>query len=300
MHNKLSKLSKLSFPKTGYLFAIAGVFLYSFSDAIMKYFIPIYGVNQITFLRTICRFLPLLCFSAYAKINPLKTSRVGENILRSVLASIGTYAFLLAYKHSAMVDVIVIGYTTSIFVIPMSVLLLHEKLHRRDALAIAIGFAGVLLAFRPGYGIFQSGIMFAVIGAIIAAMNQVIIKRLSSTDSEVTIIFYHHISLILMSLFFGGGEFIAMDEVDLAYIAVGGIIGTIAQYCMVHAFKLSTSSNVASATYFMLIPATILDFFVYGKIPDMYIVAGLILILTGIIHCAKAKAADPRVPSRTP
>jgi S-adenosylmethionine uptake transporter len=244
---------------------------------------PIYGVNQITFLRTICRFLPLLCFSIVRKINPLRTERVAENIFRSILASIGTYAFLLAYKHAAMVDVVVIGYTTSIFVIPMSVLLLKEKFYWQNAAAVAIGFSGVLLAFRPGCEIFQYGVMFAVVGAIIAALNQVIIKRLVSTDSELTIIFYHHILLILISVSLGGGEFVTMRAGDLAYITMGGIIGAIAQYCMVHAFKLSTSSSLAFAAYVMLIPVSLLDFFVYDKIPDMYIIGGLALILIGTI-----------------
>jgi drug/metabolite transporter (DMT)-like permease len=261
----------------------------------MKYFMPIYGVNQITFMRTICRFLPLLCFSIAQKINPLRTKRVAENVLRSILASMGTYAFLLAYKHAAMVDVVVIGYTTSIFVIPMGMLLLKEKFYWRDAVAVAIGFSGVLLAFRPGCGIFQHGILFAVIGALIAALNQVIIKRLASTDSELTIIFYHHILLILISVTLGLGEFVIMRAVDLAYITAGGIIGAIAQYCIVHAFKLSTSSSLASATYVMLIPVSLLDFFVYDKVPDMYIISGLVLILIGTIRVIRAKNADQSI-----
>ncbi|GHU16890.1 hypothetical protein FACS189472_02940 [Alphaproteobacteria bacterium] len=276
--------------RTGYIFFVIGVCLYAFSDAIMKYFMPIYGVNQVTFLRTICRFVPLMLFAVYKRINPIKTNRVWENVFRSILASLGTYASMLAYKNANMVDVIVIGYTTAIFVVPLSVLLLSEKFHTRDAVAAIIGFLGILLAFRPGCGIFQFGIMFAVIGAIIAALNQVIIKRLSSTDSELTIIFYHHITLLLLSsLITGFDGFRTLLPMDTIYLIIGGIIGAIAQYCIIHAFKLSTSCSLASAAYTMLIPATFLDFFIYDKIPDIYIIGGLILILAGSVSVVSAR-----------
>ncbi|GHU15070.1 multidrug transporter [Alphaproteobacteria bacterium] len=251
---------------------------------------PIYGVNQVTFLRTICRFVPLMFFAVYMEINPVRTNRVLENIFRSVLASLGTYASMLAYNHANMVDVIVVGYTTAIFVVPLSVLLLNEKFHIRDAIAAVVGFFGILLAFRPGCGIFQFGIMFAVIGAIIAALNQVVIKRLSSTDSELTIIFYHHVTLLLLSTFITGFDgFRALLPMDAVYLIIGGMIGAAAQYCIIHAFKLSTSSNLASAAYTMLIPVTFLDFFIYDKVPDIYIIGGLILIMAGSISVVSAR-----------
>ena len=110
--------------RIGYCFIILGVCLYAFSDAIMKYYMPLYGVNQITFIRTISRFIPLLIFATYKGVNPLKSNRVGENIFRSVLASVATYTYMLAYRYTSMIDVIVVGYSSAIFVIPLSVLIL--------------------------------------------------------------------------------------------------------------------------------------------------------------------------------
>ncbi|MDR3179447.1 MAG: DMT family transporter [Holosporaceae bacterium] len=283
-------MNSISKKKLGYIFVVVSVCLYSFSDAIMKYFMPYYGVNQIVFLRTMCRFIPLMCFAVYKKINPAQTNRVGENIFRSVLACFGTYAFMLAYKESNMVDVIVVGYTTAIFVIPLSVLLLQEKFYARDAIAVVVGFLGILLAFRPGLGIFRPGILLAVIGAVISALNQVIIKRLSFTDSEFTIIFYHHVTLLMTSLAFGFNDFSRLPFADAIYIIAGGVIGAIAQYCVIHAFKLSSSSHLASATYTMLIPATFWDFFIYHQTPDFFIIGGLVLISMGSFWVISARS----------
>ncbi len=275
--------------RLGYFFIIIGVCLYSFSDAIMQYFMQTYDVNQITFLRTVFRFIPLLLFAFYKKINPLKTKKIKENIFRSILASIGTYAFMLAYKYATMTDVIVIGYSTALFIIPLSIFILKERFYIQDGIAVVIGFLGVLLAFRPFCDVLQFGITFALVGAIIAALNQVIIKKLSKTDSELTIIFYHHLTLILISFFIGFDSFSSLKDWDFYFLFAGGCIGAVAQYCIIHAFKLSTSSNLASATYTMLIPVTLIDFFMYKKIPDLFIICGLILIALGSFQVLKRK-----------
>ena len=267
--------------KIGYIYIIVGVSLYAFSDAIMQYYMRIYGVNQVTFFRTITRFAPLLIFAWYKAENPLKTSRVKENIFRAVLASLGTYFFMLAYKHTAMTNVIVVGYSTALFMLPFSVFILKEKLYKRDIFAVCIGFVGVVLSFRPGVEILQFGVIYAGVGALIAALNQVIIKRLASTDSELTIISYHHITLLLISVIIGFESFIAMSEKDIYILSLGGFIGAAAQYCIIKAFKLLSCSNLASATYVMLIPVTLIDYVVYGKIPDFFIIGGLLLIIAG-------------------
>ncbi|MDR2107568.1 MAG: DMT family transporter [Holosporaceae bacterium] len=267
--------------KRGYLFFVSGVFCYSFSDAVMKYFMPSYGVHQVVFFRTIFRFIPFLLIASCIGVNPLRTCRFGENLFRAALASCGTYAFMYAYRYSAMTDVFVVGLTNAIFIIPLSVWLLKEKFHPQNAIAVLLGFSGICLALRPGSGIFRAGILFAAAGALISALNQVIIKRLVSTESELTVIFYHHIFLICASLLPGITTFAPMTPHHIFALFVGGLIGAGAQYMIAHAFKLSTSSGLASAGYVMLIPNTVFDFFLYEKTPDLCIIGGLILILIG-------------------
>ena len=267
--------------KLGYLLVAFGVTLYAFSDAVMKQAMTVYNIHQVVFLRTIFRFIPIIFTMAAIKTNPFKTERIKENIFRALLASIGTYCAMNAYKYAAMTDVFVIGGTTAIFVIPLSVLILKEQFNAKNLFAIGLGFSGICLAFRPGCGLFQVGILFAVIASIISALNQVLIKRLASTENEFTIISYHNTFLIICSLVFGFGDFSTISLHDFAWLSFGGIIGAVAQYSITHAFKLSSSSGLASAAYVMLIPNVIIDYIVFDKTPDLFIIGGLILISLG-------------------
>lgn len=276
------RFSHLNNKQLGYLFVLGAVLLYSVSDAVMKYYTSVYPVSEVTFMRTVARFFPYVIIALCQQKNPFRSDRKSVNIFRAVLASLGTYSFMTAYSYAAMTDVFVVGSTTAIFVIPFSVLFLNEKFSVHNLAAILLGFAGICLAFRPGYGIFQTGILFAVLGAVIAALNQVLIKKLSATESEFTIIFYHNTFLILFMLAIGGADFIKVELHDCVYLLIGGFIGAVAQYGMIHAFKLSSSSGLASAGYIMIVPNVLFDVFFFRNIPDMYIIFGTILTLSGL------------------
>lgn len=268
--------------KLGYIYFTFGVILYSFSDAIMKNALSVFSVHQVVFLRTIFRFIPILILMFFTKNNPYCSKKKSENVFRALLASCGTYSAMRAYQEgAAMVDTFVVGVTTAIFVIPLSVLVLKEKFNKMNLLAVVLGFLGSCLAFRPGSGIFHIEILFAIIASFIAAINQVWIKRLAFTESEFTIISYHNTCLILLTLILGWSEFRLVSVYDIFILSLGGIIGAFAQYSITRAFKLSSSSGLASAAYVMLVPNTLIDYFVFGQPPDLYILIGLILISSG-------------------
>ena len=105
---------------------------------------------------------------------------------------------------------------------------------------------------------------------------------LATTESEFTIIFYHNISVMFIMLIIGLNDFISLKSNDLMFLIVGGLIGAIAQYCMIHAFKLSSSSGLASAGYIMIVPNVLFDIFLFHKIPDVYILFGTLLTLSGL------------------
>lgn len=268
--------------KLGYIYVIIGVVLYSFSDAIMKNAMGVYTVHQVIFLRTIFRFIPIMLIMMFTKSNPYSSHRKKANIFRAILASCGTYCSMMAYKCDAgMTDVFVVGGTTAIFVIPLSVWILNEKFNGMNMLAVILGFSGICFAFRPGSEIFHFGILFAVMASLIAAINQVLIKKLAFTESEFTIISYHNTCLLLITLSLGWQEFSWVLSEDILILSIGGVIGALAQYTITRAFKLSSSSGLASAAYVMLVPNVLIDYFVFSRVPDMYIIIGLVLITSG-------------------
>ena len=128
-----------------------------------------------------------------------------------------------------------------------------------------------------------------MISAIASALNIVIAKRLASTEKEITIIFYHHVILIAISIVIGFESFVMPTFLHLVFFIIAGTLGAFAQFFIVHAYKLTTCSSLSSAAYVILIPITAIDYFFYKKSPDIYITFGLILIILGSSMILKPK-----------
>lgn len=271
----------------GYILAVIAIFLYAVSDAIGKYFVKGYGVANVMFMKTVARCFPFVLYAFFRRVNPYKTEHMKMNFLRGVCASGISFAFLNAYRFAPMTDVVVVSQTSAIIVIPLSVILLHEKFNIYTTVAIFLGFLGIICAFRPSGDIFQLGILFALVAALLSAANKVLVKKLSFTDNELTMIFYHETILLMLSLI-SGFDFSLPVQVIFPLI-VSGFISSMALYLMLHAYKFAECTHIASAGYLILIPSTIIDFFVYDKSPDLYIFVGAIFILIGCVIINRKK-----------
>lgn len=265
----------------GYVFAIVAVFLYAISDAIGKYYVADNGISNVMFIRTIARFFPFVVLALWRRMNPYRTEHVWKNILRAICVSSVSYAFLAAYKYSPMTDVLVMSQSAAIIVIPLSVIFLDEKFNLYTTIAIILGFSGVVCAFRPSGNVLQIGTIFALFVAILNATNKVLVKKLSFSDNELTMIFYHQTVLLITSL--GHGLDFSLPSQIIFPLIISGLISGFALFLTLHAYRFGECAYIASVSYLILVPSTIIDYAVYNKSPDIYIIAGSALIIAGCV-----------------
>lgn len=265
----------------GYVFAVVAVFLYAIADAISKYYVASYDVAKVMFVRTVARCAPFVFIALFREVNPYKTKNVGLNLLRGLCASGISYTFLAAYKFAPMTDVIVVSQSSAIIVIPLSILFLGESFSLRTVSAVSFGFAGIVCAFRPSENIFQIGVLFALLAAILSAVNKVLIRKLTFTDNELTMIFYHESILLVLSSI-SGANFSLPGYVVFPLI-ISGLISALALFLMLHAYKFAECTHIAPTSYLILIPSVVIDLVIYNRQPDFYIISGAALIIVGAV-----------------
>lgn len=116
--------------------------------------------------------------------------------MRAVFGASGGGALIYASANMLIVDATAIGLLYVVFVIPLGVVVLKERLKGQHLGAIAICCAGAVLimasrgaftAFHLAY-VFPAGI--AVIGAALLAVEGLMIKMLSSSDRAMTVLLY--------------------------------------------------------------------------------------------------------------
>src|SRR5450830_481396 len=128
---------------------LAGVWAFSFGDALGKYIVATYPVGQLLFLRACASLLLLAPMIWHSRRAFIELERPGLHVLRVVLSTAEVAAFFVAVGYLPLADVITYYLACPIFVTALSAIVLREQVGWRRWTAVAVGFCGVLIAMRP-------------------------------------------------------------------------------------------------------------------------------------------------------
>jgi len=270
----------------GIILMIAALALYAISDAFIKHLMGTYSVNQTTFLRAATRMVPLVIaifFHGGAR-HVFQTNHLGRHSVRLLVNLGSTYAFMFAFKVSSLTAIYTLGYTSSFFMIILSAFLLKESASRDQWAAIAIGMGGVLIAVQPGSNVFEWASIIVLIGAFLAALNKILMRRLAQTEHSLAIAIYPNIAMILVTLPFILGSWNSMPWSHWALFAFVGVFAAAAQYSIAQAVRFTKGSTLAPIDYSTYFWVVFLDFFWWSETPKMCMVVGAATIVCSNLY----------------
>ena len=213
----------------------------------------------------------------------LKTTHLKQHFLRAIL---GLPAMLLYF--SALVLLPIEKLTAISFVVPLivtilAVFFLGEKIYIYRTLALILGFSGMLVIIRPGFVDISIGVYMVLFSALLWSVNIIITKKISKDDSAITILAYQSIFMSLLS-FFIVLFFWEMPSIKtFIYLILAAMCGTVLHLTLNHAFKLVDVSMTQPYSFLNLVFASIIGYFVFDEIPDLYTWIGAIIIFTGVL-----------------
>jgi drug/metabolite transporter (DMT)-like permease len=294
------------------LYATGAIGLFTVMGGMVKWLIVSYPLSQIIFCRNLFALLPLLPFIVQAGVGSLRTSRPGGHVLRCGigLASMITTFWSLAYLPLA--NQTAIGFAAPLFVTVLAALFLGETMRWRRTVAVIVGFGGVLLMVRPdGDGFFGDGrfvgSLLALFSTVTYAIVLVIIRRLSTTESSITIAFWFTITGLVASGLVLPFEFVApVSLLDAGLFLAMGLLGGVAQILMTGAYRWGPASIVAPFDYSGMLWALAIGWAVWGELPTVDVLLGATVVIASglyILHresvlgVAKDQPPKPRVPA---
>jgi drug/metabolite transporter (DMT)-like permease len=133
------------------LLALFAVGAASIQDAIVKHVSDIYPVTETVMIRCLTS-LPVLAFMLWRAggFTSLATPYWRVILLRSLVLCSAYFAFVMAFAAMPLANAVSIYFTMPFFVAGLSGPFLHERVPVHRWIAIALGFAGVLIMVRPG------------------------------------------------------------------------------------------------------------------------------------------------------
>lgn len=229
----------------------------------------------------------------------LWTARPGLQLLR-VLAAAGAMLFsFTAVIHLPLADVIAITFSRTFFITVFAIMLLGEIVGARRWWAIAIGFAGVLVAAQPeGVGSLNIYGLMAIVGAACAGLVMVIIRILSRTDRPVTIITYQAVGIGLIMT----APAIWFWKTPTAYewlLLFGiGAASILSQTCNILAFRAAEASAVAPFDYVRFVYAVIIGIVVFSEWPSLQVLIGAAIIVAAGLYTLERERQAARQARR--
>ena len=210
----------------------------------------------------------------------VRLTHIRQHILRNCAHFAGQNFWLFAVTVAPLAQVFAIEFTTPLWVILLSPLLLSEKLTGLRLLTVVLGFIGILIVARPSTETFNAGLLAAATAAIFFALTLVFTKRLTRVETIGGIIFW----LTLIQLFLGLGAAgydgdIALPSAIIApYVLVVALGGLAAHYCVTNALSLAPASVVTPIDFARLPTIAIVGMLLYGEPLDIWVFVGAALI----------------------
>lgn len=241
----------------------------------------------------------LLPFSglSFAELSHLKDWRV---LLRAALIASGICLILTALKTEPIANVFGAFFIGPIVSYALAVVFLGEKPSRVRAMLLGLGFLGVMLVVKPGFGA-TAGIVFALCAGVCYGAYLATTKMVASKFRPRFLLISQLLvgTIILTPL--GLSVELPQLDVGISLLILGSALGSaMGNYLLVIANRMAEASLIAPLVYSQLISATVLGVLVFGDWPDLYSLAGLaIIIISGLgsLHVTRRGAAAVAEPA---
>ena len=272
-------------PALGILLMLTGIAGFAVMDAIIKWMTSDYPVLQIAALRSWFG-LPLLCVFALrgGGLEQLRTRRPLAHFGRYLLVLGLTLTFFWALSQMKLVDAIAITFAAPIFITAMSVPLLREAVGLHRWLAVAVGFVGVLIILRPGFGVFQWAALVVLGSVVFYALLMITTRALTRSESSAALMLYPQLGMALTGLVSVPFFWVPPNLADLGLFAVAGCFGSVGVMCVTHAFRLAPAATVSPFEYSALLWATLLGYFVWDELPDRFTLIGAAVVVASGLY----------------
>ncbi len=272
------------------LLAISATLFGSFMGAGVKLLSDDLHPIIICFYRCLMGLIIITPFVARNNFRALQTDNMRLQIFRALINIISMICWFSAIGMMHFEKATALGFTTPLFTTVLAVLILGEVIRFHRTAALLLGFIGILIIIRPGYVPFEFGTILMLIASFSFSFVLIFVKKLSATDSSLTIIFYHLLYMtpvfFILSLFYW--QTITLDQIII--FSLMGASGLLSHWCLAQAFKMSDTTFVMPLQFTKLIWASVIGLFIFAEQPDIWTWIGGIIIFISVVYITYREA----------
>jgi len=256
---------------------------FSISHLIVRMVSPEIHSAETVFFRGLFGLIVISPWVFRQGVSLFRTDRIKLHLLRALVSFSSVSCFYHALTIIPLAKATAIGFIAPIAASILAVLFLNESARKIHWVALALGLIGALLILRPGLVKIDFGVAIMLASACLFAVNLIVIKLLSKTDSSVTITVYISILMLPISLPWAIPVWVWPSAEQLLLLGIMGMLNGLSLLAFTQAMKDADTAVVMPLDFLRLVWMALFGFLLYNESPDAFTLFGGALIFSGAI-----------------
>ena len=278
---------RLSPAATGIVMMLVATLLFTVMDSIAKSLTSTYPVQQVIWARYFFQFaLMLLLIPRLGIAGLLWTRRPGIHIARGLLLTISTGCMIVAISMIPLADAYTITFTSPFLVTILSIPLLKERVGWRRWTAVLVGFAGVLIVFRPISEPVHWAMLLPLITAFCFALYQILTRKVSYDSRETAFMMLFYLAWVGTAVMTAivPAYWQAVAPADWAWMVGMGALGATGHLILIRALTITPASLLSPFIYSQIVWALGIGYVWFDDVPNAWMLIGCTVIVASGLY----------------
>jgi S-adenosylmethionine uptake transporter len=276
----------------GALLALAAFAVYAVSDNLIK-FLGMYNPFQIMFF-SIAATLPLLLahMAIDREVSTFRPVMPKWMALRCAVTLVNSVCVVYAFGNLPLAQTYAILFTVPLMITLLAAWFLGEPIGLTRGIAVFAGFAGVLIAVQPGRDPLTWVHLIAVAGAVLAAMNFVILRKTAQVERGALNIIYPSLTQLAAAAVVLPFVYEPMPMTHIALTWAMAVCGYTGSVMIIKAYRISPVIVISPMQYSQIFWAALTSAFIFNEVVTPATWAGLLVIVGAglyILHSSREK-----------
>ena len=213
----------------------------------------------------------------------------------SLLNTLRMYFFIVAFVYTSIGNAVILFYTYPIFTAILGIIVLKERISRRQGLLLILAFVGLMVSYSDKTFSFGDndfiGMIAALLSSVTYATTVILFKSETHYYSRNELIFYQNFLGIFVFLPFFIIDFPNISTPDIGIgFSYGLVIGIIAFSLFFYGLKYLKAATATALMYIEVVSAIVLSYIWMGdRLSLTMIIGGGMIILSSFLISTKKK-----------
>ena len=224
--------------------------------------------------------LMLLVAARMGALDRIRDVARGWVLLRASCEGVGTVLYLAALFHLPLANITAINLSSPLFIVVLAKVFLQERVDLARWLAIALGFAGVLLVVQPATDGFNVYAWMCLLATLIYAFRDLLTRKISSaTPSILVTLATAGVVWLMAAVVMAFQGWMPMQGRELGWLSLSSLLVSTGYYALIAAMRHGEMTVIAPFRYVGLLWAVLLGYFVWGTLPNAMGWCGIALLI---------------------